>query len=276
MNQAALILGVFLLASNEAVQGSVDLVGLPGRVPPGIVAPAVFGATEQKMDLDIQGVDLPHGSVTAELFQVAGRLAMPIGRTIVLQDGVNLSATIPRRMAVSIKFPPVKERAEIRIRLSAAGLPSGPIPLGELRFEVFPRSLSKGITDMLPPLPNGTQRLVVFGAGKKLRPALRAMHLPFEDGGQTLPGIFNRERIYMGDMATHNEQLQARDHSAQARLAVFSEDDSLPRGIYATNTIDQIFILVTSPLLDDLVDDPRDQMAFSKIVQLLSSSFPTN
>jgi hypothetical protein len=267
MNRAALLLGALALATN-AIAGPMIALN-PGEAAPNAPQPpAVFGGATRKFDLNIAGFDLKNASVHVDLFQVAGRLAMPMGKTVVPGN-----IDCPGRVTVSVDFPPVKSETDILLRLSATN-PSNPTPVafGEIRFAVFPNDLARQIATLLPPLPNDQKRLVVFGAGTRLRTALEAMHVPFEDSGADIPAVCEPARIYLGDVTTRDAQQQAQDRSPGARLAAFSVDDSLPPGMYANRAPNGVFILVSLPVLDHLADDPRGQLVLLKVLQSLTSN----
>ena len=57
-------------------------------------------------------------SLRADLFQVAGGLAMPLAKDIHLQEGLTFPNASPQHLRVSIKFPDVKRRAEVLVRLA--------------------------------------------------------------------------------------------------------------------------------------------------------------
>jgi hypothetical protein len=269
MNQAALLLGFWLVAANGIAAPVVALAHIePPRWDQDLPM-AVFGGTERKIDVGIGGVDLKQAALHGDLFQVAGRLAMPLEKSVEIPSPTDL----PGDARVTVFFPEVKSQTGILLRLSAANPAGGAaLTLGEIRFAVFPRELTSQIISLLSPLPNGDNRLVVFGLGRKLRPSLQALHIPFEDSGDDLPGRFAPERIYLGDIATRDEQQQAHDRSQGARVALFSSDDSLLPGLFSNQGADGIFILVTLPVLDALPDNPRAQLVLLKIIQSLTST----
>jgi hypothetical protein len=267
MKRTAFLLGALMLATN-AVAGPVVAVNPVEAAPTVPQPPAVFGGMTRKFDLNVDGFDLKNASLHVDLFQVAGRLAMPLGKTVVPGQ-----VDFPGRVTVSVNFPPVKSETDILARLSATN-PSNPTPVafGELRFAVFPNDLAKQIAALLPPLPNDEKRLVVFGAGNSLRPALTTMQIPFEDGGADVPGLFEPGRIYLGDVTTRDAQQQAQDRGLGSRIAVFSVDDSLPPGMYTNRAPNGAFILVSLPVLGHLADDPRAQLVLLKVIQSLTSN----
>jgi hypothetical protein len=113
--------------------------------------------------------------------------------------------------------------------------------------------------------------VVVFGPGQKLRHFLTGLRVLFEDGGTDTPDRFDPNRLYFGELATDEQFQQAQDHSAGARMALFSPDESLPVGVYAERSHSRIFVHVTSPLLTNLNDDPRAQLGLIKIIHFLSA-----
>jgi hypothetical protein len=268
MNRSALLLGFCLVAANGIAAPVVALAHVESQRWDQKLPLAVFGGTEQKLDLGIGGIDLKQATLHGDLFQVAGSLAMPLGKSVKIPGPVDL----PGEARFTVSFPEVKSEAEILLRLSAVNPAGAALPLGEMHFAVFPRELTSQIVSLLSPLPNGDTRLVVFGTGRKLRPALQALHVPFEDVGDELPGRFAPERIYFGDIATHDEQQQAHDRSQGARIALFSSDDSLLPGVFENRGADGTFILVTLPVLDTLPNNPRAQLVLLKVIQSLTSA----
>jgi len=267
--------GLLLLAQAGSTMAadSIRLVGLEGRVESTSRLPAVFSHRDERLNLEIDPVTTQTVSLRADLFQVAGGLAMPLAKDVHLQDGLTFTNASPQRLRVSIKFPEVKERAEILVRLAL--IPSvpqaSPIPLGDLRFEVFPAGVTKDLTNLLQPKPNNPVQVGLFGPGQKLRHFLTGLHVPFEDEGTDTPNRFDPNRLYFGELATDEQFQQAQDQSAGARLVLFSTDESVPVGVYADRSNTGVLIHVNSPLLDNLNDDPRAQLGLIKIIHLLSS-----
>jgi hypothetical protein len=265
-------LSLFLLMQPAWAQGSAQLISLEGRIQPGSPVLAVFGGNEQKLNLEIKGLTMPSASLRADLLQVAGILALPLARNLDLQDGISFSDPSPHFLRVLLKFPKVQRHAEIlvRLRIIDPANPSNPIRLGDLRFDVFPTSLTKDLSDLLTVAPDDAPRLVLFGSGQKLRHSLTELHVPFEDGGSGVPDRLDANRFYIGELATNEERLIAQDRSTGARVALFANDDSLPPGIYADRSRTGVLINVSLPMLDNLTDDPLDQLALIKIIRQLS------
>src|SRR5579863_7170714 len=134
-----MVCGAFLLLPTGSVfaAASVELAGLEGRIPPAMSLPAVFGNREEGIVIEINGVAAPSASLRADLFQVAGVMTQPLTKDIHLQEGLTLSNVSAQRLHVSIKFPEVKKRAEVLLRLTLIqNVPQvGSILLGEIRFE---------------------------------------------------------------------------------------------------------------------------------------------
>jgi hypothetical protein len=276
MIRAFQLFGLFLVLSPQSVfaESTVQLVGVEGRIPPGASLPAVFGGREKGLNLEIKGVTMQGGSLRADLLSVAGSLALPLVKNLDLQDGIALSEATSHALRVSLKFPEVKSRTGIVVRLILIdpAAPSNVISLGDLRFQVFPASLTKNLNDLLPPMADGTPRLVLFGSGQKLRHGLTELHVPFEDGGSDLPNRFDPNRLYFGELTTSEERQSAQDRSAGARLALFASDESLPPGIYADRSNAGVLINVSLPILDNLTDDPLAQLGLMKIIRQLSTN----
>lgn len=255
----------------------VHLVSLEGRVEPASHLPAVFGNHEEKLNLEVGGVVAQTASLRADLFQVVGGLAMPLSKDIHLQEGIAFVTASPQRLGVSIKFPEVKGRAEILVHLAL--FPSIQqttlVPLGDIRFEVFPANVTKELTDLLKPKSDGSSSVVLFGPGQRLRHFLAALHVNFEDGGTGIPDRFDPNRLYFGELSNDERFQQAQDQSAGARMVLFSPDESLPAGVYAERSNSGVLIHVTSQLLDNLIDDPRAQLGLTKVIHLLSAPPPS-
>jgi hypothetical protein len=269
---ALLLLGQ---ARTTLAADAVRLVSLEGRVEPTSRLPAVFGNHEERLNIEVDAVTAQTASLRADLFQVAGGLAMPLAKDIHLQDGITFANSSPQRLRVSIKFPDVKGRAEVLVRLALIqNVPqAGPIPLGDLRFEVFPASVTQELKDLFQSKPDA--QVIIFGPGQKLRHCLTGLHVSFEDGGTDTPDRFDPNRLYFGELATDEQFQQAQDQSARARMVLFSPDESLPSGVYAERSNSGVLIHVTTPLLDNLSDDPRSQLGFIKIIHFLSAPLPS-
>ena len=114
------------------------------------------------------------------------------------------TVSVLNRRSHSIKFPDVKRRAEVLVRLTLIqNVPqANPIQLGDLLFEVFPASVTQELKDLFQPKPNGTAQVVVFGPGQKLRHFLTGLHVPFEDGGTDTPDRFDPNRLYFAELTT--------------------------------------------------------------------------
>jgi hypothetical protein len=250
---------------------TVRLVDLPGRLEAEAPIPAVFGNRDQGLDLEIKDATAQSGALSAELFQISGDLAVPLGTAIPLQNAVTLTGGPSQLLHVSLKFPNIKQRAEILVRLSLIQpAPAPPMQLGELRFEVFPSAITKELTDLLQPGADGTTPVVLFGAGRKLHLFLASVRVSFDDAGLGLPDRFEPNHFYFGE-ATKTDPLEQTQEMGAARTAIFSPDESLPPGFYTERGPSGVFIRVTLPLLDNLGDDPRAQLALIKIIHLLSS-----
>ncbi len=256
---------------------TVQLVGMEGRVPPATAElPAIFGNQQAGIDIEINGFTAASGPLRADFLQVAGGLAMPLAKDVLLQHGIFFFGTSLQHLHVSMKFPDVKQRAEVLVRFSLSNdLPSGKQIelLGDLRFVVFPASVTRELADLLQPKPDA--RVIIFGPGQKLRHFLTGLHVPFEDNGSDTPNRFDSSRLYFGELATEQQFQQAQDRSAGGRVALFSPDQSLPTGVYSDRSSAGVLIHVTSPLLDNLSDDPRSQLGLIKIIHLLSAPPPS-
>jgi len=235
--------------------------------------PAVLGNREKGITIEIDGVAAQPAYLRADLLQVAGKLAMPLTKDIHLLEGISFPNGSFQILRAPIKFPDVKRRTEILVRLALVpnGQQASPIHLLDLRFDVFPASVTKDLIDLLQPKPNGSASVVLFGRGQSLRHFLTDLHIAFEDDGASTPDRFDPNRLYFGELTTDEQFQQAQDQSAGARMVLFSPDESLPPGVYTERSNSGVLIHVTSPLLDDLNDDPRAQLGLTKIVHLLSA-----
>ena len=253
---------------------SVQFGAMVGRISPDAAVPAVFGNREEGFSIKIDGVGAQSASLHADVFQVADKLAMPLSKDIHLQEGVTFSGTSSQYLWTSMKFPDVKARAEVLVRLAL--IQNGTADsLGDIRFEVFPASVTKDLTDLLQPKGDSAASVVVFGPGPKLRHFLTSLHVPFEDGGSDSPDRFDPNRLYFGELTSDEQFQDAQDHGAGARLVLFYHDEALPTGVYADRSSAGALIHVTSPLLDNLNDDPRAQLGLMKIIHLLSAPLPS-
>jgi hypothetical protein len=235
--------------------------------------PAIFGKRDEKISIVIDGVVASPAYLRADLFQVAGKLAMPLAKDLHVREGITFPNGDRQILAGFIKIPEVKRRTEVLVQLALVpnGSPASPIHLMDIRLEVFPASLTRDLTDLLQPGLDGSARVVVFGSGQKLRHFFTVLHVPFEDGGAGVPDRFDADRFYLGELATNEERLSAQDRSAGARLALFASDDSLPPGIYANRSSTGALININLPMLDNLVNDPMEQLALIKIIHQLSA-----
>ena len=236
--------------------------------------PAIFGNRPEKITLSIDGAVAEPAYLQANLFQVAGKLAMPLAKDQHVLEGLTFPNGAAQVLAASIQMPDVKRRTEILVQLNLVphGSPASPIHLTDIRFDVFPADLTKDLSDLLRARPDGTPQAIVFGPGQKLRHFLAGLPVPFEDGGEGLPSRFDPDRFYLGELATEDERKHAEDRRASARLALFFPDTSLPPGIYADRTSTGILINVNLPMLDHLSDDPLEQLALIKVLRQLTSN----
>ncbi|MDD5261504.1 MAG: hypothetical protein PHD76_06600 [Methylacidiphilales bacterium] len=273
-----LVCGTLLLWATVSVFSaeSVQLIGLESHIQPASQLPAVFGNREERINIEISGVAVKSASLRADLFQIAGALAMPLAKDIHLQEGLTFPNTSPKRLSISVKFPSVKQRAEVLVRLALvqSGPQANPILLESLKFEVFPDSVTKELKNLLQPKPDGSVQVVVFGPGDKFRRFLASLRLPFENAGNGTPDRFDPNRLYFGELATDEQFQQAQDRSAGACLALFWPDESLPVGVYADHSNSRVLVHVTSHVLDNMNNDPRAQLGLIKIIHLLSGQIP--
>ena len=268
MNPAAWILATLLPAA--AAGAGPRVVTLEPVAPPvagqyAQLPAALFGGTNQDFEWSVGNIDMKNATVRVDIFEVAGRLTVPLPSPAPLA-GIDL----PGLVRTTLSFPKVKAETDVLLRLSAtnSARPS-PVLLGNLRYVVFPNDLARQISGLLPPLPNGGHRLVVFGTGTRLREGLQALQVPFTDSGADLPGRLLPDQIYVGEAMDRPAAERIRDHASGARVAVFAMDDSLPRGVYLNRSPDRTYGLVTLPVLDALASDPRAQLVFLKVLQSL-------
>lgn len=262
-----------LALSSCPAAATVALVGLQGYVEPASPLPALFGNREQGIDLDVGNAAPQSGPLVADLFQVSGELSMPLAANVRVQDVVTLTGAPIQRLHVSIKFPAVKQRAQILVRLSVGGTaPSAaPTVLGDLRFDVFPVSVTKELTDLLQPKSDGSVPVVLFGAGRKLHAFLGSIGVRFDDAGLELPDRFEPDRLYLGEFPSAKVVVPTQEMANAAHVAIFAPDPSLPAGIFTERQGAGVFVQVTQPLLDNLSIDPRAQLALVKVIHLLNA-----
>jgi hypothetical protein len=249
--------------------------GADGATPEYVPAlPALFGNRNEKITISIDGVAAEPAYLRADLFQVAGKLAMPLAKDLHLLERLTFPNGAAQTLAASIKIPDVKRRTQVLVQLALVPneSPASPIHLTDIRLDVFPASITKELTDLLQPKSDGSARVVVFGSGQKIRHFLSLVHVRFEDDGSGLPDRLDANRFYLGELATKEERLTAQDRSTGARLALFANDDSLPPGIYANQSDTGVLVNVSLPMLDHLADDPLEQLALIKIIRQLSAN----
>ena len=238
--------------------------------------PAVFGNREKKLSSCLMGLPMRPPICAPTYFRLQ-RLTMPLVKDVHLKDGITFPNASRQDLMLAVKIPDVKRHTEVLVRLSLVpnGPQARPLHLMDIPFEVFPASVTQELKDLLKPKPDGSAPVVVFGPGQKLRHFLTGLHVSFEDGGSGTPDRFDASRIYFGELATDEQFQQAQDRSAGARLVLFSPDESLPTGVYAERSNSGVLVHVTSPLLDNLDDDPRAQLGIMKIIHFLSTSSPS-
>jgi len=248
---------------------TVQVAGLQGYIQAAPVIPAVFGNREQGIDLEVHGASPLKGPLVADLFQVSGELALPLVANLRLMDSVSLTGAPFQPLHVSIKFPDVKQRAQILVRLSIGGAPMA-TALGDLHFDVFPVSVTKELTGLLQPGADSSVPVALFGPGRKLRVFFGAIGVRFEDAGLHVPGELEPKRFYLAEPAPGQEIPVTQELKNTARVAIFAPDPSLPPGIYAEHQGSGVVVQVTEPLLDNLGVDPRAQLALIKVIHLLN------
>ncbi len=235
---------------------------------------AVFAHRPQKLSLGLFGYPGASGTLVADLFQAGGSLAIPLVKNIKLEENLTLAESTA--VSISLTFPNVQRPTDIlaRFAMIPANGAAPRIPLGELRFEVFPESLTKELTDLLSPAPDGTA-VVVFGPGSNFRRFLAAAKVRFDDAGDDTPSNFEPTLLYLGDITADDQFQQVQDRWALGgRVVVFSLDESLPPGVYTDRAHSGALIHITAPLLENLSDDPRAQNGLIKILHLVTSPTP--
>ncbi|HEY0257301.1 MAG TPA: hypothetical protein VGC39_07655 [Candidatus Methylacidiphilales bacterium] len=235
--------------------------------------PSVFGNREQPVGLTLATSFEGPAYLRADLFQIAGTLSMPLANDMHLQD-VTFSHVPAQNVAFSIKLPDVKRATEILAKISLVPKDTqvAPLPIADIRYRVFPASVTQELIDLLQPKSGDSAPVVLFGPGQSLRHFLTGLHAPFEDAGSGTPDRLDADRLYFGELATDDEFKEAQDRSAGARMVLFSSDESMPAGVYAERSDSGVLIHVTSPLLDNLSADPQAQLGLIKIIHLLSAS----
>jgi len=270
------ICGVVLLghAANAADAPSLsviisDIASQPKEAAP--VVPEVFGDREEPIALTIATSFEGPAYLRADLFQIAGKLSMPLANDVHLKD-VTFAHVLAQNLNFRVKLPDVKSPTEILIRVSLAPAKAtdSVLHVADFRYKVYPSSVTQELTDLLQPNPSAPALAVIFGPGQKLREFLTSLHVPFEDAGASTPDRFDSSRLYFCEMNDGEQFQQAQDRSAGVHMAVFSPDSSLPEGVYSERSDSGTFIHVTSPLLDNLNEDPRGQLGLIKIIHLLS------
>ncbi len=263
---------LFLPLTAEAA--TVQVAALQGYVESSPVIPAVFGNREQGVDLDVRGAASQSGPLMADLFQVSGELSLPLAANLRLMDSVSLTGAPSQTVHVSIKFPDVKQHAQILVRLSIGGAALA-TQLGDLRFDVFPSSVTKDLAALLQPGTDGSVHVAIFGSGRKLRVFFGSLNVRFEDAGLHLPDELEPQRFYLAEPATGEEIPVTQEMKNAARVAIFAPDLTLPPGIYDERQGPGIVVQVTQPLLDNLSVDPRAQLALIKVIHLLNPQTST-
>ena len=238
--------------------------------------PDVFGNREEQVSLTIATEFEGQAYLRADLFQIAGQLSMPLDADVHLKD-VTFLHVVAQNLIFSVKLPEVKRPAEILIRISLVPKDArvSPLHVTDIQYKVYPASVTQELKDLLQSKPDGATPVVLFGSGQSLRHFLTALHVPFEDGGTDTPDRFDPNRLYFGELSSDQQFQETRDRSAGARLVLFSPDDSLPAGVYTERSASSALVHVTLPLLENLADDPRAQLALIKIIHLLSAPSPS-
>jgi hypothetical protein len=276
---AALASGILLALTTAATPAleSVRLIGIAGRTDSNAPLPAVFSNREEKLDLEIDAPAVSSAALRADLFQVTGELAMPLDRNRVLTEGLVFPTASLQHLRIAVKFPEVKRCAVILLRLSLKNATAMPVALGELRFEVFPASVTKELLDLLRPRPGGPSAVTIFGPGQLLRNFLTDSHVSFDEGGTDVPGQLDPVRLYFGEWpASGDSSPPLQDPAEPGRIAVFGPDDSVPPGVYVERSSPAgPLVRVTLPFLQNLKEDPRSQLALIKVIHLLSA-FPSS
>jgi hypothetical protein len=264
----AMVWGLATVACGEA---TVQLLDISGRVQAKPLVPAVFANHDINLSLEIDNAPSGSGDLTADFFQLSGQLMLPLNKSMHLRDGIALGSGAAQKLPVSIKFPDVKQRGEILVRLALVphGGATSAIALGELRFEVFSDALTKEFAELLQPRTDGTIPAVLFGPERKLAGFFTSLKVPFDQAGLDVPGQFEANRIYFGETADEGSFAITQDIREKVRMAVFSPDPALPVGIYSEQKPAASFVYVTAPILDNLDTDPRAQLALLKIIHYL-------
>jgi hypothetical protein len=272
----ALLPGSALVAFGEPSISVIisDVGGQKKDIVPAV--PDVFGNREEQVTLTIATTFEGSAYLRADLFQIAGKLSMPLASDVHLKE-VTFLHVIAQNLTFQVRLPDVKRPTEILVRVSLVpkGTQDPALHVTDLLYKVFPASVTQELKDLLQPTPGNSAPVVLFGPGQSLRHFLAGVHVPFEDGGTGTPDRFDPNRLYFGELATEEQFQQAQDQSTGTRMALFSSDESLPAGVYAERSNSGVLIHVTSPLLDNLNDDPQHQLAFIKIIHFLSAPPPS-
>jgi len=88
---------------------------------------------------------------------------------------------------------------------------------------------------------------VLFGAGRKLHRFLASLGVSFDDAGIGLPDRFDLNRLYLGELTSEESFQPTEEMNNGVRMAIFSPDEALPAGLYATQEPSGILIRVTLP-----------------------------
>jgi hypothetical protein len=278
---AGVACGVLLALASSPARGlePVRFMGIAGRPEENAPLPAVFSDQKEEIDLEL---DMPSTSsvLRADVFEVAGDLALPLAKGVVLKSGFSFPTASLQHLRVPVKFPDAKRHTVIMLRLACEGtVAQAPVSLGELKFEVFPVAITKELLDLVRTHPGGPNPVTIFGPGHLLRQFLTDSHVSFNEGGSDVPRQFDPDRLYLGEWPSDSAASPLPETPAEpGHVAIFAPDDSVPPGVYVERSSPAgPLVRVTLPVLSNLKDDPRAQLALIKVIHLLSNpASPTN
>jgi hypothetical protein len=242
------ILSLTMALAMQCHGQSTELMLAPGQWPD------LFGGRKHEIAVSLYTADKERREFPAQLFQVAGKLAVPValtdGKPLVIEGG----NAIKRSGSWSVVFPRVERKTPFVARFEGAGV---------LRFTIYPENL----LDPLRSVPDTGPKLYTLTSAGELATFLRDANIPSRDLGATVPPEFAEAAVMLAQsQASAPQDLPRTLHKGQA-LVIFQspEDNDLPR-IVASPLGRGFLITVKLKLLDRLPVSPRAQEIFAEII----------
>jgi hypothetical protein len=267
------LLFLCLAAPLAAAEPEVALQVLPQNEP--AASPQYFvGGAPAVVRLALEAPVAAKLTVTGDLFQLGGPVAVPVQKNITLAEGVDFAQRTRAVIEAKIELPEVTREAHFRLVMRVQGADQEkPKPAGRVELVVYPHDHLDAFKKFLAAHETDGQPLLgLFGESKGLRAFFTQEKISFTDLGEDLPSSFNRKLVYLGEASI--EKLTTR-FSDEMRAIVFERSRDVLPGVYPAPRPAGFLIKVTLPMLDALPTDPLLQQTFARLIYQTLPDAPT-